>query len=111
MRSWSRKVRCPSPDAAARLPERSHAMKNCIVLDDYQNAALGSARWDRIADRVAVSCVHGYLQSEEEVVARVGEGEIVVVMRERTRFPACLLDRLPRLRLIVTSGMRNAAID
>lgn len=86
-------------------------MKNCIVLDDYQNAALDSARWERIADRVAVSCVHEYLPSEDEVVARLGEAEIIVVMRERTRFPARLLDRLPRLRLIVTSGMRNAAID
>ena len=74
-------------------------MKNCVVLDDYQNAALSSARWDRIADRVAVSCIHEYLPSEDEVVARLGDADIVVAMRERTPFPARLLDRLPKLQL------------
>lgn len=86
-------------------------MKKCVILDDYQNAALRSADWSRLADHVSVSCIHEYLGSEGELVARIGDAEIVVVMRERTPFPARLLDRLPRLQLIVTSGMRNAAID
>lgn len=86
-------------------------MKKCVILDDYQHAAMPSADWSRIADRVTVTCIHEYLGSEDEVVARLGDADIVVVMRERTPFPARLLDRLPRLQLIVTSGMRNAAID
>lgn len=86
-------------------------MKKCVILDDYQNAALPSADWSRLADHIAVSCIHEHLGSEDELVTRIGDAEIVVVMRERTPFPARLLDRLPRLQLIVTSGMRNAAID
>ncbi len=50
-------------------------------------------------------------RSEDEVVDAIGDCEIVVAMRERTPFPATLLDRLPRLRLLITSGMRNASID
>ncbi|QUT05728.1 D-2-hydroxyacid dehydrogenase family protein [Sphingobium phenoxybenzoativorans] len=86
-------------------------MKTCVVLDDYQDAALQSADWSRIADRVSVSTVREFLANEDAVVERIGDAEIVCIMRERTPFPASLLDRLPKLKLIVTSGMRNAAID
>ncbi|MGW5676837.1 D-2-hydroxyacid dehydrogenase family protein [Streptomyces sp. NPDC003860] len=83
----------------------------CAVLDDYQGIAGSLADWSRIADRVDTRFIGEHLGSHDDVVRAVGECEIVVVMRERTPFPAELLDRLPRLRLLVTSGMRNAAID
>lgn len=86
-------------------------MKTCVILDDYQDAALRAADWGRIADRVAVSAVHDYLPDEDAVVRRIAGAEIVVIMRERTPFPARLFDRLPKLRLLITSGMRNASID
>lgn len=86
-------------------------MQNCLILDDYQNAALGFADWGRLSDRVAVSTIGEYIADREALVGRIAEAEILVIMRERTPFPADLLARLPRLKLLITSGMRNAAID
>ncbi|MFI0215753.1 D-2-hydroxyacid dehydrogenase family protein [Streptomyces lydicus] len=83
----------------------------CAVLDDYQGVALSMADWSPLADAVDVRTLRQPFRSEDEVVAAIGDCEIVVVMRERTPFPASLLARLPRLRLLITSGMRNAAID
>lgn len=86
-------------------------MKKCVILDDYQDVALHSADWSQIADRVSVSSERSFLADADAVVERIGDAEIVCIMRERTPFPAAVLDRLPNLGLIVTSGMRNAAID
>ncbi|MER7150744.1 D-2-hydroxyacid dehydrogenase family protein [Streptomyces lydicus] len=83
----------------------------CAVLDDYQGVALSTADWSPLADAVDVRTLRQSFRSEDEVVAAIGDCEIVVAMRERTLFPASLLARLPRLRLLITSGMRNAAID
>jgi phosphoglycerate dehydrogenase-like enzyme len=84
---------------------------NCAVLDDYQDVALSMADWSALEGSVEVRSYREHFGSEEEVAAAVGDCEILVVMRERTPFPASLLDRLPRLRLLITSGMRNAPID
>ncbi|MEU9123417.1 D-2-hydroxyacid dehydrogenase family protein [Streptomyces sp. NPDC048506] len=83
----------------------------CAVLDDYQGVALSMADWAALDGAVDVRTLSEPLRSEDEVVAAIGDCEIVVAMRERTPFPASLLARLPRLRLLITSGMRNAAID
>lgn len=86
-------------------------MRTCLILDDYQDAALGLADWARLADRVAVSTITGHIADRDALVSRIDQAEILVIMRERTPFPADLLARLPRLKLLVTSGMRNLAID
>lgn len=86
-------------------------MTTCLILDDYQDAALGFADWGRLSDRVAVSSITDYIPAREDLVARIAGAEILVIMRERTPFPADLLARLPNLKLLVTSGPRNAAID
>ncbi|QMU79387.1 D-2-hydroxyacid dehydrogenase family protein [Streptacidiphilus sp. PB12-B1b] len=83
----------------------------CAVLDDYQGVALASGEWSVLADSVEVRVVREHLASQDELVAALADCEIVVAMRERTPFSAELFDRLPRLRLLVTSGMRNASID
>ncbi|MFC9384994.1 D-2-hydroxyacid dehydrogenase family protein [Streptomyces venezuelae] len=83
----------------------------CAVLDDYQGAALTSADWSPLADRVDVRVLREHLTDREALVAAVEDCEILVVMRERTPVDAALLARLPRLRLLVTSGMRNASVD
>ncbi|MEW1753340.1 D-2-hydroxyacid dehydrogenase family protein [Streptomyces angustmyceticus] len=83
----------------------------CAVLDDYQDVALSLADWSVLADAVDVRTLREPFRSEDEVVEAIGDCEIVVAMRERTPFPASLLARLPRLRLLVTTGMRNASID
>ena len=89
----------------------SDDMKTCVILDDYQDVALTFADWKILADRVTVTRLTEHLADQDELVARIGDADIIVMMRERTRFPAQLFRRLPRLRLLVTSGMRNAAID
>lgn len=83
----------------------------CAILDDYQQAALRSADWSALAGRVDVRVLHERVADEGELASRIGDCEIVVVMRERTPFSQTLFARLPNLKLLVTGGMRNAAID
>jgi phosphoglycerate dehydrogenase-like enzyme len=81
------------------------------VLDDYQHVAQGTADWESLPGGTEVSFFHDHLAGEDELVDRLSAFEIVVAMRERTPFGRSLLARLPGLRLLVTTGMRNAAID
>lgn len=83
----------------------------CALLDDYQKVALGMADWPSIAGAVEVVPLHRRFEDEDDLVAAIGDCEIVVIMRERTPFRAPLFARLPRLKLLVTTGMRNASID
>ena len=83
----------------------------CAILDDYQRVAMTSADWTTLADRVDVRALHERVADDADLAARIGDCEIVVIMRERTPFTKSLFARLPNLKLLVTSGMRNAAID
>ncbi len=81
------------------------------VLDDYQRAAESATDWSVLDGRVEVDVFHDHTDTDDETVRRLAPFDAVLVMRERTPLPAAVLDRLPRLRLIVTTGMANAAID
>jgi len=81
------------------------------VLDDYQGAALRLADWSVLEGRAAVSVFNDHLAAADAVVERLKGFEVLCVMRERTPLPRALLERLPRLKLIVSTGARNAAID
>ena len=81
------------------------------VLDDYQSVALEAADWSLIEPAVAISVFDKHLGDADAVVRALDEFDIIVAMRERTPFPQNVLDRLPRLRLLATTGMRNQAID
>ena len=81
------------------------------VLDDYQDVALSVADWSPLAGRAQVTRYTDHLADVGALAARLAGADVVVVMRERTPFPAELLARLPRLRLLVTTGMANAAVD
>jgi phosphoglycerate dehydrogenase-like enzyme len=79
------------------------------ILDDYQEVA---ARYlGPLGDGVEVAVFHDHLADEDDLVARLAAFDSVVAMRERTPFPARVLERLPSLRLLVTTGMSNASID
>lgn len=82
----------------------------CFILDDYAGVALRMADWTRLADRVDIRSLTDPLQGDALIDA-IGEADILIVMRERTPLPRAVLERLGRLKLIVTSGMRNASID
>ena len=83
----------------------------CAILDDYFDVALTLADWSGISDRVDVTVFNHPFASEQAAASALGEFEIVCAMRERTPFPRSLIEALPRLKLLITSGMRNAAID
>lgn len=86
-------------------------MIKCAILDDYQNVALKMADWSPLSDRIHVSSHQQYFKTEDELIQAVKENEIIVMMRERTPFNASVFKRLPKLKLLITSGMRNLSID
>ena len=83
----------------------------CAILDDYQNVALGFADWSKVSGDIDIKVFNEHLASADHVVAALKDFPIVCAMRERTAFPRAVLDALPELKLLVTTGMRNASID
>jgi phosphoglycerate dehydrogenase-like enzyme len=83
----------------------------CAILDDYFNITPDIADWSKIADQVDVTVFNEPFASPEATVEALRDFEIVCAMRERTSFPRAVLEALPKLKLLITSGMRNAAID
>ena len=81
------------------------------VLDDYQGAALEMADWSKVTARARVDVFNDHLADAEAVAKRLYPFDIVCVMRERTPFRAALIERLPNLKLIASTGPRNASID
>jgi phosphoglycerate dehydrogenase-like enzyme len=86
-------------------------MKRVAVLDDYQNVAMSSADWSTLQGRAEVVVFNDHIADDDGLVEALGGFEVVVAMRERTPFPRAILERLDDLELLVTTGMRNAAID
>ncbi|WP_253209510.1 D-2-hydroxyacid dehydrogenase family protein [Streptomyces niphimycinicus] len=81
------------------------------ILDDYQGVARRYADWSTLPDGARLTAFTEALGGPEDVIAALEPFDVVVAMRERTAFPAEVIDRLPRLRLLVTTGPANAAID
>lgn len=83
----------------------------CAVLDDYQNVALKMADWSKVTGDVEVKVFNAPIGPPEEVVRTLQGYAIVCLMRERTPFPRRMFEALPDLRLLITTGARNNAID
>ncbi|HEY1795039.1 MAG TPA: D-2-hydroxyacid dehydrogenase family protein [Stellaceae bacterium] len=82
------------------------------ILDDYQGVALDMADWSPVKSRgIEVAVERFPFADEDDVVRSLADSEIVCAMRERTAFPKHVIDRLPKLKLLMTTGMRNASID
>jgi phosphoglycerate dehydrogenase-like enzyme len=81
------------------------------ILDDYQHAAVGLADWNSLKPAITVQAFHDTLTDEDALFERLRDFEIIVAMRERTKFPRTLIERLPKLKLLVTTGWRNISID
>ena len=81
------------------------------ILDDYQDVALSYADWDGLPGRPEVTVFTEHIERHEALAAALSPFDVIVAMRERTAFGAGLLSLLPQLRLLVTTGMANAAID
>jgi phosphoglycerate dehydrogenase-like enzyme len=86
-------------------------MTRVAILDDYQDVALRMADWKSLPAGTEVVAFRDHLHDTDAVAKRLAAFDVVVAMRERTAFPRALLEALPKLRLLVTTGMRNASID
>jgi phosphoglycerate dehydrogenase-like enzyme len=81
------------------------------VLDDYQNVALESADWSVLRDRAEITVFQDHLADPDAVIERLRPFDVVCVMRERTPLPRSLIERLPNLKLIASTGAGNVSID
>jgi phosphoglycerate dehydrogenase-like enzyme len=81
------------------------------LLDDYQGIAKRSADWDSLPEGTEVDSFQDTLADHDALVKRLEPYDVIVAMRERTRFPAPLIEALPNLRLLVSTGGRNPSID
>jgi phosphoglycerate dehydrogenase-like enzyme len=81
------------------------------LLDDYQGVALSCADWSTILPEAEITVFRDTLSDPDALVARLQDFEIIGIMRERTPFPRALLARLPKLKLLVTTGHRNDSVD
>src|SRR5216683_4761890 len=84
---------------------------NIAILDDYQNVALKMADWSALSGRAEITVFNDHLADPSALVERLLRFDIVCVMRERTPLPREVLQHLPRLKLITSTGSRNASID
>jgi phosphoglycerate dehydrogenase-like enzyme len=81
------------------------------ILDDYQNVALKMADWSALSERAEITVFNDHVADPCALVDRLLPYDVVCVMRERTPLPREVLQRLPRLKLIASTGSRNASID
>ena len=78
------------------------------ILDDYQNVALKMANWSALAERAKITVFNDHVSDPAAVVERLLPFDIVCVMRERTPLPREIIQQLPKLKLIASTGPRNA---
>ncbi len=81
------------------------------ILDDYQNVALSFADWSALQEKAAITVFNDHISEEAAIIERLKPFQVVCVMRERTPLTRNILSRLPELKLIVSTGSRNASID
>jgi phosphoglycerate dehydrogenase-like enzyme len=92
------------------MPSKQERVR-IAVLDDYQHVALSLADWSALDERATVTVFNDHLADPNAVVERLQPFDIVCVMRERTPMTRAIIERLPKLRLIASTAMRNASID
>jgi D-3-phosphoglycerate dehydrogenase len=83
----------------------------CAILDDYQNVALQMADWSKVANDLDIKVFNEHLGGPDNLVKALQGFQIVSAMRERSAFPRAVIEKLPDLKLLITTGMRNASID
>ncbi|MFZ0606844.1 MAG: D-2-hydroxyacid dehydrogenase family protein, partial [Xanthobacteraceae bacterium] len=83
----------------------------CAILDDYQNVVLKVADWSKVKGDLDIKVFHEHLGGPDKVIKALQGFPIVIAMRERTSFPKEVIEALPDLKLLITTGMRNASID
>ena len=87
------------------------ARPKIAIIDDYQDVALASADWSAVAARADITTFTRPWRGDDEIAATLAPFDVVVLMRERTAFPARLLARLPNLKLVAMTGNRTSTLD
>src|SRR2546425_8824335 len=98
---------------AAAADPRTQPMPRtrCAILDDYQNVACKVTDWSKVADDLDIKVFNEHLGGADNVVNALQGFAIVCAMRERTAFPRAVIEKLPNLKPLITTGARNASID
>lgn len=86
-------------------------MFRVALLDDYQDVALKMADWNRLGERAQVDAIHEHIPDLDRLAARLQPYNAAMMVRERTKFPRALFEKLPNLKLLATAAMWNVAID
>jgi phosphoglycerate dehydrogenase-like enzyme len=81
------------------------------IIDDYQSLALAVADWSAVQARAAVTVFTGAWRDEDEIAEKLAPFDVIVLLRERTAFPARLIARLPNLKLMAMTGTRTSTLD
>jgi phosphoglycerate dehydrogenase-like enzyme len=99
-------------DDAALGRDRTRAgWRQIAALDDYQNVALKSADWSPVAERAEITVFNYHISDPFALVERLLPFDVICVMRERTPLPRSIIQQLPQLKMIASTGPRNASID
>ena len=102
---------CPLLATFSILKDYKVSKYKCVILDDYQNIALNIVDWSALDNVVDVESLKTHISDQNELLKRLNDANIVIAMRERTPLSDEILQRLPNLKLIITTGMRNSSID
>ena len=81
------------------------------ILDDYQNVTHHFANWEKLSEKIVLKIFNEYIGAEPNLSEILFEYEVLCLMRERTPLPRSLINKLPNLKLVITSGMWNASVD
>ena len=81
------------------------------VLDDYQNVTRHFASWETLGDKIELKVFNKYIGDDPQLSEKLSDYDILCLMRERTPLPGTLINKLPNLKLVITSGMWNASVD
>ncbi|MCO6417719.1 D-2-hydroxyacid dehydrogenase family protein [Siccirubricoccus sp. KC 17139] len=87
------------------------SLTRLAILDDYQGVARSLGPWDRLPKDIAIEVFRDTITDQDALAARLAPFDALLIMRERTPFPKSLLDRLPNLKLLITTGARNRSVD
>ena len=82
-----------------------------VILDDYQNVTHKFADWNSLSDKIDLKIFNGYIGNDNNLAEQLKDYDVLCLMRERTPLPKELINKLPNLKLVITSGMWNASID
>ena len=86
-------------------------MLNVAVLDDYQNVTRKFANWSELDGKISLKVFNKYFDNSNELVKSLSDFEVLCLMRERTILSSSIINQLPKLKLVITTGMWNPSVD